>query len=180
MAPLFFLGVSVIVNIFLDILFVVVLGQRVGGAALATIIAQAIAGIGIGIYVFLKELELRPKRKEFQINRKTTTEVIRHSAAACIQQSVMNFGILMIQGLVNSFGSTVMAAFTAVVKIDSFAYMPAQSLVMPFRFLYHRTMAGESRRECERVYEKQERKFTTMNFCTKIRKPRYFLGFLIF
>lgn len=46
--------------------------------------------------------------------------------ATCIQQSVMNFGILMIQGLVNSFGVTVMASFAAAVKIDTIAYMPAQ------------------------------------------------------
>ena len=44
----------------------------------------------------------------------------------CIQQSVMNFGILMIQGLVNSFGTVIMAAFAVAVKIDSFAYMPVQ------------------------------------------------------
>ena len=43
-----------------------------------------------------------------------------------MQQSVMNLGILMVQGLVNSFGTTVMAAFAAAVKIDSFAYMPVQ------------------------------------------------------
>ena len=48
------------------------------------------------------------------------------SFSSSIQQSVMNFGILMIQGLVNSFGPSVMAAFAAAVKIDSFAYMPAQ------------------------------------------------------
>ena len=44
----------------------------------------------------------------------------------CIQQSVMNFGILMVQGLVNSFGPAVMAAFAAAVKIDTFAYLPVQ------------------------------------------------------
>ena len=44
----------------------------------------------------------------------------------CLQQSIMNFGILMIQGLVNSFGTVIMAAFAAAVKIDSFAYMPVQ------------------------------------------------------
>ena len=44
----------------------------------------------------------------------------------CVQQSVMNLGILMVQGLVNSFGPTVMAAFAAAVKIDAFAYMPVQ------------------------------------------------------
>lgn len=43
-----------------------------------------------------------------------------------VQQSIMNFGILMVQGLVNSFGTVIMAAFAAAVKIDSFAYMPVQ------------------------------------------------------
>lgn len=49
-----------------------------------------------------------------------------NDAATALQQSVMNFGILMIQGLVNSFGATVMASFAAAVKIDTIAYMPAQ------------------------------------------------------
>ena len=59
-------------------------------------------------------------------------EVVRFSAAASVQQSVMNFGILMIQGLVNSFGTNVMAAFAVAVKIDSFAYMPAQEFANAF------------------------------------------------
>ena len=53
-------------------------------------------------------------------------EILRFAFSSSVQQSVMNFGILMIQGLVNSFGPVVMAAFAAAVKIDSFAYMPAQ------------------------------------------------------
>ncbi len=141
-APLFFLGISVLLNIFLDILFVVILGQGVGGAALATVIAQAVSGIGIGIYVYFKEPAFRPKRNEFKISKKTTIEVIRHSAAACVQQSVMNFGILMIQGLVNSFGTAVMAAFAAVVKIDSFAYMPAQEFGNAFSLFISQNYGG--------------------------------------
>ena len=54
------------------------------------------------------------------------SEIAGFSFLTCIQQSVMNFGILMVQGLVNSFGAAVMAAFAAAVKIDSFAYMPVQ------------------------------------------------------
>lgn len=180
MAPLFFLGVSVIVNIFLDILFVVVLGQRVGGAALATIIAQAIAGIGIGIYVFLKEPELRPKRKEFQINRKATTEVIRHSAAACIQQSVMNFGILMIQGLVNSFGSTVMAAFTAVVKIDSFAYMPAQEFGNAFSLFISQNYGGGKPERVREGVRKAGKEIHNHEFLYKNKETSIFSGFPYF
>ena len=48
------------------------------------------------------------------------------SCLTCLQQSVMNFGILIVQGLVNSFGTTIMAAFAAAVKIDTFAYLPVQ------------------------------------------------------
>ncbi|MGN0634301.1 MAG: MATE family efflux transporter [Oscillospiraceae bacterium] len=124
--PLCFLGAAAVINILLDILFVVVFKHGIGGAALATVIAQAVSGIGIGVFVLFKEPGLCPKLSEIKISRENVLAVIRHSSAACVQQSVMNFGILMIQGLVNSFGTAVMAAFSAAVKIDSFAYMPAQ------------------------------------------------------
>ena len=53
-------------------------------------------------------------------------EICSLSLLTCVQQSIMNFGILLVQGLVNSFGPVIMAAFAAAVKIDSFAYMPVQ------------------------------------------------------
>lgn len=124
--PLYFLAVATVLNIMLDIIFVPILQMGVGGAALATVIAQAVSGLGIGFYTWIKEPWLRLRKNDFKIKKKSAAEVIRHSVGACIQQSVMNFGILMIQGLVNSFGTTIMAAFAAAVKIDSFAYMPAQ------------------------------------------------------
>ena len=61
-----------------------------------------------------------------RVRRETVREVTGASVLTCLQQSVMNLGILMVQGLVNSFGASVMAAFAAAVKIDSFAYMPLQ------------------------------------------------------
>ena len=126
LTPLCFLGISAAMNIALDLLFVIGFGMGAGGAALATVLSQAVSGIGIGVYAWIREPDLRPGRSEIAVDRRTVTEVVRHSLAACVQQSVMNFGILMIQGLVNSFGTVVMAAFAAAVKIDSFAYMPAQ------------------------------------------------------
>ncbi len=124
--PLCFLGISSVLNIILDILFIVVFKTGISGAGYATVTAQALSGIGIGIYVFIKEKNIFPKINDIKINRINFLEVIRHSFSACIQQSVMNFGILMIHGLVNSFGTSVMASFASAVKIDSFAYMPAQ------------------------------------------------------
>lgn len=146
--PLYFLGATSVLNVVLDLIFVIVFGWGIGGAALATVISQGISGIGIGIYTWVKEPWFREiwrragSAEECQVCTNQTggnqrcgnrisakgsiREIAKFSFAASIQQSVMNFGILVIQGLVNSFGVAVMAAFTAAVKIDSFAYMPAQ------------------------------------------------------
>lgn len=124
--PLIFLAVSTVLNIGLDLLFVVVFPWGIKGAAIATVISQYVSAIGIGIYVVKSCRELLPKRSEWRLDKKIFKEIINLSSLTCLQQSVMNFGILMVQGLVNSFGTTIMAAFTAGVKIDTFAYLPVQ------------------------------------------------------
>lgn len=126
MVPLLFLVVSTIVNIALDLLFVITFRMGVGGAALATVIAQYIAGIGIALYTVFKCPIFHIKRIHMRWDSSILKEISQLSILTCLQQSVMNFGILMVQGLVNSFGTAVMAAFAAAVKIDSFAYMPVQ------------------------------------------------------
>lgn len=124
--PLVFLAFSAVLNIGLDLLFVAVLPWGIRGAALATVIAQYVSGIGITLYVLLKCRDLLPSREDLQFNRQILGEIGNLSSMTCVQQSVMNFGILMVQGLVNSFGPVVMAAFAAAVKIDTFAYLPVQ------------------------------------------------------
>ena len=124
--PLVFLAVSALLNIGLDLLFVAVLGWGIGGAAAATILAQYVSAIGIGLYVCRCCRSLLPGKEQLHFERAMLGEIGNLSALTCAQQSVMNFGILMVQGLVNSFGPTVMAAFAAAVKIDTFAYLPVQ------------------------------------------------------
>lgn len=124
--PLVFLGVATITNIVLDILLVAVYPLGTAGAAAATIIAQYLSGLGIGIYTFAKDPAIRRTFRHFKIRRSSLAEITSYSLLTCMQQSVMNLGILMVQGLVNSFGTAVMAAFAAGVKIDAFAYMPVQ------------------------------------------------------
>ena len=124
--PLLFLMVSVILNIGLDLLFILVARMGVEGAALATVIAQSAAAAGIIVYTCRLFPELRLTRKDCAIRPHTIKRISSYAFLTGIQQSVMNFGILMVQGLVNSFGTSVMAAFAAAVKIDSFAYMPVQ------------------------------------------------------
>ena len=126
MIPLIFLAVSAILNIILDLFFVIVLKLGVEGAAIATVISQYLSGIGISIYSLMKNIQVRAIIKLQYFHLKRVHKVISFSVLTCIQQSVMNLGILMVQGLVNSFGTVVMAAFAAAVKIDAFAYMPVQ------------------------------------------------------
>ena len=125
-APLLFLGFSALLNIGLDLLFVLVFYWGAPGAAAATVISQYISGIGLMIYTLVKFPDLRLSREDMQLKKKNLREISQFSFLTCLQQSIMNFGILMVQGLVNSFGPAVMAAFAAAVKIDSFAYMPVQ------------------------------------------------------
>lgn len=126
MIPLIFLAISAILNIGLDLFFVIVLKLGVEGAAIATMISQYLSGIGISIYSLIKNIQVRAIMKLQYFHLKRVHKVISFSVLTCIQQSVMNLGILMVQGLVNSFGTVVMAAFAAAVKIDAFAYMPVQ------------------------------------------------------
>lgn len=125
-APLLFLAVSAILNIGLDLWFVIGLKRGVAGAAEATVISQYISGIGLALYYWVRFPALRVERAHLKLRRSCIREIAGFSILTCIQQSVMNLGILMVQGLVNSFGASVMAAFAAAVKIDAFAYMPVQ------------------------------------------------------
>ena len=125
-APLYFLGAASALNIALDLFFVCSLKRGLSGAAEATVIAQAVSGLGLGVYLWKKEPYYRFSLKRFLREEKPVGEICGYSLMTGVQQSVMNFGILMVQSLVNSFGPAVMAAFAATVKIDTFAYMPAQ------------------------------------------------------
>lgn len=124
--PLAFLGVSVGLNIGLDVLFVVPLHLGVMGVALATVIAQYASGLGLMAWAWKKYPALRVRREDMVWERRSLSNVFSLSFFTCLQQSVMNFGILLVQGLVNSFGTAVMAAFAVAVKIDTVAYMPVQ------------------------------------------------------
>lgn len=126
LVPLIFLAASAILNIGLDLWFVVVLGRGVAGAAEATIISQYGAGIGLALFYWIRFPDLRIKKEHLVLRPGSIREIAGFSILTCLQQSVMNLGILMVQGLVNSFGPAIMAAFAAAVKIDAFAYMPVQ------------------------------------------------------
>ena len=164
--PLVFLAVSAVLNIALDLLFVIGLNRGVAGAAEATVIAQYISGIGISAYTLLHYPQVRSIWKTGCLRRERIREIISFSTLTCVQQSIMNLGILMVQGLVNSFGPVVMAAFAAAVKIDAFAYMPVQDFGNAFStFIAQNYGAKESKRIRSGL---KNAVYTSMSFCIVI------------
>lgn len=152
LVPLVFLAASSVINIALDIWFVVGLEFGVGGAALATVIAQAFSGIGIAVFCIMRlpVLKFGGSNSRVRWNSERMKEIIKNDIATGIQQSVMNFGILMIQGLVNSFGAVVMASFAAAVKIDTLAYMPAQEFANAYSLFVSQNYGADRK---ERIRE---------------------------
>lgn len=145
--PLIFLAVSAVLNILLDLWFVAGLGRGVAGAAEATVISQYISGIGITSYAWFRFPHLLRKDKNVRLRLSRIREITSFSGLTCMQQSIMNLGILAVQGLVNSFGTTVMAAFAAAVKIDAFAYLPVQDFGNAFSiFIAQNYGAGKNDR----------------------------------
>ena len=126
LVPLLFLFISTVLNIVLDLVFILYLNWGVNGAAIATVIAQYVSGVGIMLYYIIFFPEFRVEKKHMFWNTTTIKSIGNLSFLTCAQQSVMNLGILAVQGLVNSFGTVVIAAFAIAVKIDSLAYMPVQ------------------------------------------------------
>ena len=146
-APLIFLAVSSVMNIVLDLWFVLGFHWGVAGAAFATVLSQYVSGIGLAVYTYWKTPEFRIQLRYLKPKPAMLKEIGQFSFLTSVQQSVMNLGILMVQGLVNSFGTVIMAAFAAAVKIDSFAYMPAQEFGNAFStFVAQNYGAGKSGR----------------------------------
>lgn len=147
MTPLVFFAISALLNIGLDLFFILVLDMGIEGAAAATVISQAVGALLIVWHTYIKRAELRLKKEDMRFDRAGFKEILSFSSLTCIQQSIMNLGILLVQGLVNSFGTVVMAAFAAAVKIDSFAYTPVQEFGNAFStFVAQNHGAGKKER----------------------------------
>lgn len=127
-SPLYFLAGSCLLNILLDLLFVVVFHLEVLGVAIATFIPQVLAALCCGIYTTKRMQFLQFKRKDLVFSPAVFQTVAGYSMLTALQQSFSSFGMMLIQGLVNTFGATVMAAFAACSRIDEVANRPLQDL----------------------------------------------------
>lgn len=125
--PLIFLAISSVMNIILDLLFVLVFHWGVFGVAFATIIAQACSWIFGIFYINHKYDFIHISFFKFNIDRDLLKKVIRLGVPSGVQQCQFSVAILLMQALINGQGTVFMAGFAAANKIDSFAFMPIQS-----------------------------------------------------
>lgn len=121
---LYFLIIATVVNIGLDLLFIVTFNWGIAGAAWATIIAQGLSFIISIVYLNYKNDFFKLKISNLTFDKKIFKLIIKIGLPAGIQQVFLSTGVMALQGLVNGFGADVIAAFTAAVRLDSFASMP--------------------------------------------------------
>lgn len=172
--PLLFLCLSTVTNIILDLALVVGVHWGVAGAAAATVAAQYISGLGMMLYVLKRHSIVREALGKRCRQEGTLRQIVNYSMMTCLQQSVMNLGILMVQGRVNSFGTTVMAAFAAGVKIDTFAYLPAQEYANAFStFIAQNRGAGRADRVRSGI---RTAALTSLIYCTLASLAMWFLA----
>lgn len=111
--PLLILIAASLMNVGLDLLFVVSFGMGVAGVALATVISQLISAILCIIYVFIKLPMLRFKRNEFHADRQVIKEIVRIGVPAALSSSGVSISVMFMQRAINAYGSTVIAAYTS-------------------------------------------------------------------
>lgn len=163
LTPLIYLLVSTAANIILDLAFVLWFHWGVAGAAWATLLSQGISGLGLAMHTFFRFPTLRPEHCHLYLKGKLLHRIASVSVLTSIQQSIMNFGILMVQSLVNSFGIATMAAFAAGVKIDAFAYSPAQDFANGYAtFIAQNAGAGKIDRVRQGIREASQ---LSLGFC---------------
>jgi len=127
-SPLIFLIISAILNVVMDIIFVVYFNMGVAGAAIATVIAEMFSSIFCIIYVYKKVPLLRFSKNEIVLDKKLLKRTINYSSVTAMQQTCLYVGKVLVQSAVNPLGVDAIATFNAVNRVDDFAFTPQQSI----------------------------------------------------
>lgn len=122
--PLIFLIMSSVINVGLDLLFVVRLSMGVRGAAFATVISQVFSFVLCCIYIFIRFPYLIPKAEEFRVTVSEITELLSMGLSLALMFSIVELGSLILQRAINNFGTETIAAHTAARKISSILMLP--------------------------------------------------------
>ncbi|MBP3719723.1 MAG: MATE family efflux transporter [Clostridia bacterium] len=128
--PLLFLMLSALLNTVLDLFFVLVLGMKVDGVALATVLAQVISAAAI-LFVLTREKAAYGIRwKELRVDRGSLSGILKIGLPSSIQSAITAFSNVFVQSYINAFGSACMAGYSIYNKLDAFVLIPVQALAM--------------------------------------------------
>ena len=125
--PLYFLIISSVINIILDLVFIVNFKMGVAGAAYATNIAQGCSGILCLIYSYRKFKVLRLKKEDFKVESSYYKKHLKIAIPMSLQFSITGIGIVIVQSAINVFGSVVIASYTASSKVLQLVMQPSMS-----------------------------------------------------
>ncbi len=128
--PLYFLIISSIVNIILDMVFVIVLDMGVAGVAWATLIAQAVSATLTIMMLCRVNASYRVSLRQIRIKMSYLKEIIRIGLPSGLQNAIISMSNIVVQSYINSFGSAAIAGYSTYGKVDAFALMPVMSLSM--------------------------------------------------
>ncbi|MBQ5806368.1 MAG: MATE family efflux transporter, partial [Lachnospiraceae bacterium] len=137
--PLYFLIFSSIMNIILDLLFVVVFGLGIAGVAYATVLAQMISAVLVLMLLTKTKEKYRLIWKDLRVDMQLTKEILSVGFPVGLQQAITSFSNVYVQSYINSFGSAGMAGWSSFTKIDSFLALPLQSIAQAIT-----TFAGQN------------------------------------
>lgn len=126
--PLYFLVISVVVNLFLDILLIKKFKMGVEGAAIATVFSYLVAAVFAGIYVFRKQEYLKIKLIDLKPNIKISREQLRLGIPVSLQFTITSVGSMVLQTAINAFGSSAIAAITAAGRVEQIMNVPMSAL----------------------------------------------------
>ena len=128
--PLYALILSSLLNVGLDLLFVIVFKAGVAGAAIATVIAQIISAVYCIVHIVRYREQLNLEGISFRTSKEALIRIFQTGLPAALESCLISLGTMSVQRLVNSFGKMTMAAYTAATKIDSIAIAPIVSIGM--------------------------------------------------
>lgn len=126
--PLIFLAISSVLNVILDIIFVIHCNYGVAGAAYATVISQFLSAIGSIVFAVRKNPYFSLKKEHFILSKELIAENLKIGIPMSIQTALISISCALLQTLINGFGTSVMAAYTATGKIENVIFQPFNSL----------------------------------------------------
>ena len=152
--PLYFLIVSSVLNIILDLLFVVVFKMGIAGVAWATLIAQTTSMLLTMLLLVKTKQEYKVTIRKIKIHKQTLMDIIRLGLPSGLQNAIVSFSNVIVQTNINAFGSLAMAGCGSYTKIDGFVILPAMSFAMALTTFTGQNMGAQKYDRVKKV-EKQ-------------------------